>query len=323
MQPQIITEADIRNAVSFDETSITAVEAAFAGLSGGAKVLMPPVMQITVDASHGLTCVKSSYTDGAPYFVVKLASTYHDNHHLGIPASSGLMLICSAATGHVECILLDNGYLTALRTQAAGAVASRHLARADARSAGVIGSGRQARLQLTAIAAVRKLERAAVWSPDVEGCAVFATEMSAQLGFPVVAVDGAEAAVRGSDIIVTATPAKAPIIRAEWLSPGQHITAMGADAPGKSELFPDVVAAASRYVCDSAAQCRTLSDLNAAIAAGAISADHPVLEIGDVIAGQVAGRTTDRDITVADLTGLGVQDTAIALLAWNRISGRA
>lgn len=322
MQPEIIAERQIREAVFFDKTCISAIEAAFASLSGGGNVIMPPVMQINVEAVHGQTCIKSAYSVGAPYFAVKLASTYHDNQKLGIPSASGLMLVCSAETGQVECILLDNGYLTALRTEAAGAVAARHLSRPDARIAAVIGAGRQARLQLTALAAVRPIERASVWSPIPEECANFAHDMSAGLEIEVSIAASPEAAVRPADVIVTATPARSPIVRAQWLSPGQHITAMGADAPGKSELFPEVIARATRYVCDRDQQCRSLSELAAAIAAGAVPADFPTTELGDVIAGVRPGRTSPEDITVADLTGLGVQDTAIALLAWSRTGRR-
>ena len=135
MEPRIIPEAAIRAALRFDEAAIAAIEQAFAALASGAAVVMPPVMQINVEAVHGQTCVKSAYSVGAEHFVVKLASTYHENARLGVPAASGLMLVCSAATGHVEAILLDNGYLTALRTQAAGAVAALHLSRADSRIA--------------------------------------------------------------------------------------------------------------------------------------------------------------------------------------------
>lgn len=323
MRPQIITEQEIRERIVFDETSIGVIEAAFASLANGADVVMPPVMQINVDDVRGQTCVKSAYSIGAPYFAVKLASTYHENKKLSISSASGLMLICSAQTGCVECILLDNGYLTALRTQAAGAVAAKYLSRPDSHVAALIGAGRQARLQLAALLAVRPIRNALVWSPSADERSTFAKEMSERLGIEVEAVTSAEEAVRPADIVVTATPAKAPIVRAEWLSPGQHITAMGADAQGKSELYPDVIAAATRYVCDRDEQCRTLSELHAAILAGTVPVDFQTVEIGDVVAGSRPGRESPQDITIADLTGLGVQDTAIALLAWSRISSTA
>ncbi|APG86951.1 ornithine cyclodeaminase 1 (plasmid) [Sinorhizobium americanum CCGM7] len=159
-----------------------------------------------------------------------------------------------------------------------------------------------------------------MWGPNAEERASFARDMSAELDIEVVATSSAEEAVRPSDIIVTATPAKTPIVRAEWLKPGQHITAMGADAPGKSELFPEVICKATRYICDRDQQCRTLSELHAAIVAGAVDSNFPTTELGDVIAGVRVGREKPEDITIADLTGLGVQDTAIALLAWSKIS---
>lgn len=322
MQPTVISTQQIIDAVSFDDSAIDAIERAFASLSGASAVVMPPVMQINVEAFHGQTCIKSAYVSGAPYFVVKLASTWHDNHLSGLPNSSGLMLVCRSETGLVDAILLDNGYLTALRTQAAGAVAARFLSREESRSAAIIGAGRQAGLQLTALLAVRPIDRARVWSPDPQQMADFCQKMSQQLQIDVQPAADPEQAVCGADIIVTATPARTPIIRAEWLSPGQHITAMGADAPGKSELHPEVLRRATRYIADNARQCRTLSELHMALRAGAVTEDYTVVELGDVVTGRQQGRVSAEDITIADLTGLGVQDTAIALLAVERIGKR-
>ncbi|MEN0616066.1 ornithine cyclodeaminase family protein [Klebsiella indica] len=318
MQPTVIPTQQIIDAVSFDDSAIDAIAHAFASLSGASAVVMPPVMQINVDAFHGQTCVKSAYVAGSAYFVVKLASTWHDNHLSGLPNSSGLMLVCRSETGFVDAILLDNGYLTALRTQAAGAVAARTLSRPESRRAAIIGAGRQAGLQLAALLAVRPIDNARVWSPDLQQTTAFCQKMSQQLHIDVQPVSAPEQAVYGADIIVTATPARTPIIRAEWLSPGQHITAMGADAPGKSELHPDVLLRATRYVADSARQCRALSELHMALRAGVVTEDYTVVELGDVITGRQQGRVSAEDITIADLTGLGVQDTAIALLAMER-----
>lgn len=319
MTPGIFEESTITSAISFDRESVRAIEDAFASLSHGRPVVMPPIMQILVDDVNGQTCVKSAYTQGQPYYAVKLASIFGENVKQGLPNSSGLVIICNSRNGRAECILLDNGYLTALRTQAAGAVAAKHLSRTDARTVGMIGAGKQSRLQLEAVASVRDIEKAFVWSPFADERDLYAKEMSDYLGFEVIAVPTAEAAVRPADIIVTATPARAPIVKSEWLSHGQHITAMGADAPGKSELYPDVIAHATRYVCDRDEQCRSLSELSAAIAAGTIAADFPTVELGDVISGKKPGRTSSDDITIVDLVGLGVQDTAIAVLAWNKI----
>jgi ornithine cyclodeaminase len=319
MNPSVFNEATIRSAIAFGSESVDAIEGAFASLSSGNSVMMPPIMQILVDDVNGQTCIKSAYTAGQPYYVIKLASIFGENAKHGLPNSSGLMIICNSQNGLAEAILLDNGYLTALRTQAAGAVAAKHLSRADARIVGMIGAGKQSRLQLHAVASVRKIEKALVWSPLPDECSLFAKQMADYLGIEIVAVSSAEEAVRPVDIVITATPARNPIVRSEWLSPGQHITAMGADAPGKSELYPDVVARATRYVCDRDEQCRSLSELRAAIDAGAVKANFPTIELGDVVTGKRPGRISSADITIVDLVGLGVQDTAIAVLAWKKI----
>jgi ectoine utilization protein EutC len=231
------------------------------------------------------------------------------------------MLLLSARTGLVEAVLLDNGYLTNVRTAAAGAVAAKWLARPDARVAGMIGAGAQARLQLEALRLVRGIERAWVWARDAEKAQSFAETAGAELGLEIGVSPSCEDLVRRSDIVVTTTPSTTPLIQAGWLQPGQHVTAMGSDAEHKNELAPDVIARA-RYVCDRQSQCAVLGELHHAIRAGAVRSDARFPELGQVIAGQESGRTSDRQITVCDLTGTGAQDTAIATLAEQRARAR-
>ncbi|MEL6318453.1 MAG: ornithine cyclodeaminase family protein, partial [Pseudomonadota bacterium] len=226
------------------------------------------------------------------------------------------MTLFSARTGALEALLLDNGYLTDVRTAAAGAVAAKHLARADARRALVLGAGMQARLQLTALTLVRPIERAEAWARDADAAARFAQEMSAALALPVAAVEDRAAAARAADVIVTATPATAPLLEADWLSPGCHVTAMGSDQEHKAELAPACLARADLYVPDRRAQTAALGELRAAIAAGVVAADAAFPELGEIVAGAVPGRAPGRAgaaaVTICDLTGTGVQDTAIA-----------
>lgn len=228
------------------------------------------------------------------------------------------MVLFNAKTGQVEALLLDNGYLTDLRTAAAGAVAAKWLAREDARRVGVVGAGVQARLQVKALALVRDLAEVRVWARDAEKAANYAAEMTEDLQIPVSVSASIEAAAAESDILVTTTPSKSPLVFASALHSGLHITAMGSDAEYKNELDPPVLADCDLYACDRRSQCEILGELHHALAAGAVSAETVVPELGEIIAGRVPGRSGPDDVTVCDLTGAGVQDTAIATLAFQR-----
>jgi ornithine cyclodeaminase len=316
----ILTERELRDCVALDADAIACIEACFRTLATE-QVVMPPILRLDISEHHGEVDVKTAYLPGMPSFAIKISPGFFDNPKLGLPSVNGLMLLLSARTGLVEAVLLDNGYLTNLRTAAAGAVATNWLARRDARSAGVLGAGVQAKLQLQALTLVRPLERVLVWARDPAKAKTFAETVGAELDLAIGVASSPEELVRQSDIVVTATPSTAPLIQAGWLQAGQHVTAMGSDAEHKTELAPGVVVT-SRYVCDRQSQCAALGELHHAIAAGAVPPDASFPELGQVIAGQVAGRTSDREITVCDLTGTGAQDTAIATLAAERARAR-
>ena len=309
----ILTEAELRRVVRLDLSAIACVEEAFGALATQA-VVMPPILRLDISEHRGEVDVKTAYVPGLDGFAIKVSPGFFDNPKLGLPSLNGLMILFSARTGLVEALLLDNGYLTDVRTAAAGAVAARHLARPDAAVAAVFGAGMQARLQLEALALVRPIREARIWARDVKKADKVAAELSRRLGFVVTAVSDPQAAARGADVIVTTTPAEQPILMADWLEPGQHITAMGSDSEHKNEIDPGIFARAS-YVADRLTQTRRLGELASAIRAGAATADQAFAEIGEVIAGKRTGRTRADEITLVDLTGTGVQDTAIANLA--------
>jgi ornithine cyclodeaminase len=232
------------------------------------------------------------------------------------------MVLFSAKTGLVEAVLLDNGYLTDVRTAAAGAVAAKWLAREDASKVGIVGAGVQARLQLQALALVRDIAEARVWARDTDKAAAYAARMEGELGIAVTPSADVESLVGESDIVVTTTPSKTPLIEAAWLHPGLHVTAMGSDDDYKTELAPGVLAAADIYVCDRQSQCAVLGELHHAVAAGVVAPEASFPELGQIIAGQKDGRTDAAQVTVCDLTGTGVQDTAIATLARQRAEAK-
>ncbi|KZL06548.1 cyclodeaminase [Pseudovibrio sp. Ad26] len=312
----ILTEADLRSAVSLDLDAVACVENAFR-LLATENVVMPPILSFHVPEHNGEVDVKTAYVPGIDSFAIKMSPGFFDNPKLGLPSLNGLMVLFDAKTGIVKALLLDNGYLTDVRTAAAGAVAAKHLSRENSKIAGILGSGIQSRLQLQALTLVRNIERAVIWGRNSEKAAACARECSTQLGIEVIAGSIAEVMAQ-SDIVVTTTPSKEPLIKADMMRPGQHITAMGSDADYKSELAPCVIPGASVFVCDRLSQSIKQGELRTAIAAGTINSTEMYAELGQVISGQKPGRQSNKDITVCDLTGTGVQDTAIATLAGAR-----
>ncbi|HKI55604.1 MAG TPA: cyclodeaminase [Trueperaceae bacterium] len=317
MAPQdvaVLYEDAIRELVTLDADGLDAVREAFRRLSAGDAV-QPPVMRIDVPEHRGEVDVKGAYVRGLDSFAVKLSSGFFDNPQRGLPTASGLMVLIDAGTGVPRCVLLDNGYLTDVRTALAGAVAADALARPEVDTVAVLGAGAQARWQLRAMMLVRWPRRALVWARRPAEARRCAEDMGAVLGIEVEAVTDAEEAVTRADVVVTTTPATEPILRAEWLHPGLHVTAMGSDAEHKQELEPGVLRRADVLVSDRREQGLVIGELRAARAAGVDVGEARVAELGEVLAGTRPGRTSSDQITVCDLTGTGVQDTAIARLA--------
>lgn len=309
----LLGQAQLRKLVPLDLDAIGQVEAAFRSLATEA-VAMPPILRLDIPEHAGEVDVKTAYLPRFASFAIKVSPGFFNNPSLGLASLNGLMLVLSAQTGLTEAVLLDNGYLTAVRTAAAGAVAARWLARRDAKRVAIIGAGEQARLQLQALRMVRDIEHVTVWARDAASAQRFARDCA---DLPCEVAASVHDALKHADIAVTTTPSREPLIHARDLHPGLHITAMGSDAEHKNELAPDVFAHV-RYVCDRLQQVRVLGELHHAIEAGVIGADASFAELGQVIAQQAPGRTNDDEVTVCDLTGTGAQDTAIATLALQR-----
>lgn len=314
---KILSEADLRGAVQLDLDAVDCIEQAFAALATG-DVVMPPVLSMAIKPFNGEVDVKTAFVPGIDSFAIKISPGFFDNPKIGLPSTSGLMILFSARTGMLEALLLDNGYLTDVRTAAAGAVAARHLSRANSSRACILGAGCQGKLQLKALCLVRPIRAATIWARDASKATAVAAEMRRELGIEVSPADDLAAAVSETDIIVTTTPATRPVLQADWLRPGQHVTAMGSDQEHKNELDPACLSRVGLYVPDRLAQTRLLGELRTAIAAGLVEADADFAELGMIVAGKAAGRLSEEAITIADLTGTGVQDTAIATFARKR-----
>ncbi|PZV36598.1 cyclodeaminase [Mesorhizobium kowhaii] len=313
----ILTEAELRTIVTLDLDAVACIENAFRALAT-LPVAMPPILRLDIPEHRGEVDVKTAYVPGIDCFAIKISPGFFDNPKLGLPSVNGMMVLLSAKTGLVEALLLDNGYLTDVRTAAAGAVAAKHLSRPESSVATIFGAGVQAGLQLEALMLVRPIAEARIWARDAVKAEMIAGALREKLGIAVRAEPDAANAIAGADIVVTTTPSTEPLVKAGFVSAGQHITAMGSDAEHKNEIAPAILRMADLYVADSASQTRRLGELHHAIAAGVMAADAEVTELGQIIAGAKHGRRSASDITIADLTGTGVQDTAIATLARDR-----
>ena len=284
------------------------IERGFAAYSAG-RVRVPPVGELLFPDANGELHIKYGATDGDGVFVVKIATGFYDNPALGLPSFGGLVIVGDARTGAVRTILLDGGKLTNLRTAAAGAVAAKYLAPKLVERIGIFGSGVQARLQAEALKAVTPCRDVVLWSRNAAKARVCADDLAAA-GFAVeVCAVPAEVAAR-ANLLVTTTAAHEPYLRAADIRPGTHVTAMGSDTPDKWELDPAMLGRA-RVVADSIPQCLVRGEIHHAVAAGAIG-EADLVELGAVISDPRLGRTAEDQITVADLTGVAVQDIAIA-----------
>ena len=313
----VLNESDIRSCVSLDEVALDEVTKGFTALAKG-HVTLPPILRIDVEENHGEVDVKTAYIQGLDSFAIKIAAGFYENRKLGLPTGSGMMVLINAQTGHPLAVLMDNGYLTDVRTGIAGAIAAKHLAPKEVKMVGVIGSGMQARYQIRALKLVRDYSFLMVYGIVDDEVDKYIDEISKKLNIEVVRADSVESVVKESNLVVTTTPSKEPYLRAEWLHTGLHITCMGSDSEDKQELFPDVFAKADRIACDRKSQVFRLGELHHALEAGVVSEYGEITELGELTSGASPGRQSKEQITVCDLTGVGVQDTQIARLAYQR-----
>jgi ornithine cyclodeaminase len=317
MAVRILRQGEIRGLLNFAE-AIAVVEKSFADYSSG-RAVVPGVINLDIDERRAEIHVKSAYIRGSASYVIKIASGFYLNPSLGLPAGNGMMLLFAAETGLLQCLLFDDGFITEMRTAAAGAVAAELLAKKNAAKVALIGAGSQARYQLKALMEVRAPEEVRVWSRSSARVRAYIEEMAPFLpGAAFLRARSCEEAVRGSDLVITATPSRAALVKAEWLDPGIHITAVGSDGPEKQELDPRILKKADLVYCDSVGQCARLGEVHHALEAKVIGEEGISGELGDIILGRKTGREDERQITVADLTGLGVQDAAAANLVYEK-----
>lgn len=307
-EPRILRLPEIRQALAGYD-AMPAMEAAFRAYSEG-RAVVPSVGELLFDSPPGDAHIKYGYIRGGAHFVVKVAAGFYDNAKHGLPPFTGLLVLFSQQTGLPAAILLDEGWLTNLRTAAAGAVAAKYLAPRQVRAIGVFGTGTQARLQVEQLRAVTECRDIVVWGRSDGALAVYRRDMAAKGCRVMTTRDPAEVGHR-CNLIITATPATAPLLMGAHVQPGTHVTAVGSDTSDKQELDPAILARAEIVATDSLAQCRERGEIHQALKAGRIAADKPI-ELGRIVADPALARRSEDQITVADLTGLAVQDIMIA-----------
>lgn len=293
-----------------DVDVVREMETAFTAYSAG-KVTVPPVGELLFPETKGEAHIKYGAIRGGEHFVVKIATGFFGNPALGLPPFGGCMLLFSQRNGQIEAVLLEEGSLTNVRTAAAGAVAAKYLAPAQITRIGILGAGVQGRLQADFLRGVTACRDLAVWARAPSKAEEAARDIAA-MGYKVSVAGSVREIGQSCSLIVTTTPSNQPILTEADVRPGTHITAMGSDTPDKIELEPSLVRRADILVVDSLPQSRERGEVFKA------AAHDRAVELGAVIAGTAKGRTDDRQISIADLTGVAAQDIAIAEAIYRR-----
>jgi ornithine cyclodeaminase len=312
--PKVLELDEIKRLIDIPQL-IREVEAGFVLYSEG-KVVVPPVGFLHFDQPPGDVHIKYGFVTGDDFYVLKMASGFYNNPDLGLPVSDGLLLVFSQKTGQLKLILLDECWLTDMRTAAAGAVAAKHLAPNDIRHIGIVGTGVQARMQLELLKSVVDCQSCFVWGRDPYKAQRTIEDLKAReaiqdWGLELKAATEIDELISECNLIVTTTSAREALIRADQVRKGTHITAMGSDDLGKQELEAELLATADRVVADSISQCVDHGECFHAVRDDKIE-EGSILELGNVIKNPELGRTNEDQITVADLTGVAIQDIQIA-----------
>ena len=310
---KIITRDQI-NEILPDIDLLPAIEQGFIDYSVG-RAVVPPVGELLLE--NGEVHIKYGFIQGDAHYVIKIASGFYSNLALGLPSNNGLMLVFDQKTGELACILLDEGYLTAIRTAAAGAIVARLLAPQQVDRIGIVGAGEQARLQMSYLKTVTSCREVLVWALSDAELIAYQRDMAGE-GFSIKPARQTDEILTTCNLVVTATPSKAPLLLAANLRPGTHITAVGSDTPHKQELEAAILRRADLVVADSISQCLARGEIYQAIKAGQLAPDR-LVELGDILSGEVQGRTREDQVTVADLTGVAVQDIKIASLVYQAV----
>jgi alanine dehydrogenase len=314
----VLTGSQVMQVLDMD-LALAAVEEAFRAYGEG-RVNMPPKAYLTLAQGDFRAMYGEIFLGRDHICGLKWVNVHPGNPARGLLTVMAKILLNDPDTG-LEFADLDGTHITDYRTGAAGGVAARYLARSDATRLGLIGAGAQARTQVAAIVKVRSIREIVVFDRHREHSEAFAAEVAAAYGVKARAVTEAAEAVTGQDIVVTTTPSRSPVVAREWVSPGTHINAIGADAAGKQELAPAILTS-GKVVVDDWAQASHSGEINVALARKELTQEQIYGSLGEIVAGKKPGRVGPEEITVFDSTGLIIQDLALGQAVYQRARER-
>ena len=293
---------------------ISAMTEGFMQYSNG-NTIVPPVGELLFENPPGDVHIKYGYIKNDAYYVIKIASGFYENSKLGIPSSQGMMLLFDQKTGQTVAVLLDEGYLTDIRTAAAGAVAAKYFAPSKISAIGIIGTGIQAKLQLQYLQENNPCKTVWLWGRTKENVAKFKNELGGD--FDIHIATSPDEVAKNCNLIVTTTPSETALLKAEDIQPGTHITAVGSDTSDKQELDISILKRADIVIADSLSQSKSRGEIYQAVSQGVIFKDK-IIELGSAIQNIELQRINDNQISVVDLTGVAVQDIMITAAIYEK-----
>lgn len=309
----LLNEDELRQVVTIHE-AIDSIEVAFTALGKG-QLDVPEDFALQLPKVKGEVQVHGAYFHDTPYYVIKVRSDFYNNLALNLPVHSGLTALFDAKTGFPVAIMVDNGYLSSIRSGAVGALAAKYLAGKPLDFVAVIGSDQQAYMQLKALMMIRPIGKVLVWSESPANADTYARQMVEDHNVDIEITSSIEAAVQPADLVILASYNQHPLLRAEWLKSGVHLTVVGQSYVTPQKLHAEVLKRADVIITDKLSQAGRSGEIHYALAAGAITYADIQGELSDLIVGNILGRTHPNQMTVADLTGLDLQDTVVATLA--------
>jgi alanine dehydrogenase len=313
-QTVYVREEQVKELLPLPE-AVEAVETAFRDKAEG-HALMPP--KLIVPLPNGDFRAMPAYLPKQNVAGVKVVNSHPNNRKKGLPTVMAILVMLEPETGFPLAVI-EATYLTALRTAAVGALATRTLARPNSRKLAVLGAGTQGRFQLLSHKlALPNLEQVSIWSLDEDLAWQVKQDLEPQLEVEIKVCPDPKSAVQDADVIVTTTPSRKPLVQSEWVSEGVHFTCIGADAPGKQELDPAILWRA-RVFLDDMAQGMESGEVNVPLQKGLLKPEDIIGELGEVLIGKKDGRTSDDEITVFSSTGLAIQDIACGAVVLRKL----
>jgi len=311
--PKIIELKEIKSLVK-ELDIIAAMKEGFIQYSNG-NTVVPPVGELIFKDPPGDVHIKYGYIKDQDYYVIKIASGFYNNAQLGIPTGQGMMLLFDQKTGELVATLLDEGYLTNIRTVAAGALAALSFAPQQVKAVGIVGTGTIAKLQIQLLEQINFCDTIWLWGRDQAKVQQLISELGDDINIRSAA--NCKELVQYTNVIITTTPSESPLFHADDVAAGTVIVAIGSDTHTKQELDSKILEKADLVIADSISQCKSRGEIHQALKAGVITEDK-VVELGNALQDHKWQRSSDEQIIVVDLTGVAVQDIMIASAVYSK-----